>query len=57
VLNYLKGLGENIEEGTIVQKVLRSLPDKFDSKISTIEEIKELDTLKIDELHGIFTVY
>ena len=57
MLNYLKGLGENIEEGTIVQKVLRSLPDKFDSKISTIEEIKELDTLKIDELHGIFTVY
>lgn len=51
VVNSLKGLGENIEESTIVQKVLRSLPDKFDSKVSAIEEIKDLDTLKMDELH------
>jgi len=36
VVNSLKGLDEKIEESTIVQKVLRSLPDIFDSKISTI---------------------
>eukprot|EP00253_Pinus_taeda_P017654 PITA_17654 len=57
VVNSLKGLGENIEESTIVQKVLRSLLDRFDSKISTIEEIKDLDTLKMDELHGILAAY
>ena len=57
VVNSLKGLDENIEESTIVQKVLRSLPDRFDSKISTIEEIKDLDTLNMDELHGILTAY
>eukprot|EP00253_Pinus_taeda_P008146 PITA_08146 len=57
VVNSLKGLDEKIEESTIVQKVLRSLPDRFDSKISTIEEEKDLDTLKMDELHGILTAY
>ncbi|MCY6525029.1 hypothetical protein, partial [Actinobacillus pleuropneumoniae] len=46
---------EKVEESTIVQKVLRSLPDRFDSKISAIEEAKDLDSLKMDELHGIFT--
>eukprot|EP00253_Pinus_taeda_P029739 PITA_29739 len=57
VVNSLKGLDEKIEENTIVQKVLRSLPDRFDSKISAIEEEKDIDTLKMDELHGILTVY
>eukprot|EP00253_Pinus_taeda_P031626 PITA_31626 len=57
VVNSLKGLGKNIEKSTIVQKVLRCLPDRFDSKISTIEESKDLDTLKMDELHGILTAY
>eukprot|EP00253_Pinus_taeda_P035728 PITA_35728 len=57
VVNSLKGLEENIEESTIVQKVLRSLLDRFDSKVSGIEEMKDLDTLKTDELHGILIDY
>ena len=57
VVNSLKGLGENIEESTIVQKILRSIPDRFDSKVSAIEEMKDLDTLKMDELHGILIAY
>lgn len=57
VANSLKGLGEKIQESTVVQKVLRSLPDRFDSKISVIEEMKELYTLKMDELHGILIAY
>lgn len=51
VVNSLKELEENIEESTIVKKVLRSLPDKFDSKVIAMEEMKDLDTLKMDELH------
>ena len=57
VVNSLKGLEENIEERTTVQKVLRSLPDIFDCKISAIEEMKDLDTLKMDKLHGILISY
>ena len=57
MVNSLKGLDEKIEESTVVQKVLRSLADIFDSKISVIEEAKDLDTLKMDELHGILIAY
>ena len=57
MVNSLKGLGEQIEESTIVQKALRSIPNRFDSKVSAIKEIKDLDTLKMDELHGILIAY
>lgn len=57
VTNSLKGLGENVEESIVVQKILRSLSDRFESKVSDIEELKDLDTLKKDELHGILTTY
>ena len=36
VVNSLKGQRENIEERTIAQKIMRSLPDRFDSKVSAI---------------------
>ena len=30
---------------------------KYDSKLSTLEERYDLDLVKVDELHGIFTAY
>jgi hypothetical protein len=30
---------------------------RYDAKISTIEDRPELDTLTVDQLHGIFTAY
>jgi hypothetical protein len=56
-MNAIIGLGEEIEESVIVQKVLRSLPMRFNSKISTLEEISDLNSIRMDELHGIFTAY
>ena len=50
-------MGENIEEIVIIKKVLRSLTMRFDAKITTRKEIKYLDKLKMDELHGILTTY
>ena len=38
VVNCMKNLGEEIKEVTIVEKVLRSLSTKFESKVSAIEE-------------------
>ncbi len=57
MVNTMKGLGEVIEESKVVEKVLRSLPTRFDSKVLAIEEIKDLDTLNIEALHGILTAY
>jgi hypothetical protein len=50
-------LGEEIEESVIVQKVLRSLHMRFNPKISTLEEISNLNSISMEELHGIFTTY
>jgi hypothetical protein len=56
-MNTIKGLGEEIKEPTIVQKVLRSLPMRFDPKISTLKERADLAMLSMNELHGILTAY
>jgi hypothetical protein len=56
-VNAIIGLGEEIEESVIVQKVLRSLPMRFNPKISTLEEISDMNSISMDELHGIFTSY
>jgi hypothetical protein len=56
-VNEILGLGEEIKEYLIVQKVLRSLPMRFDPKISTLEERLDLNSISMDELHGIFTAY
>jgi hypothetical protein len=56
-VNAIIGLEEEIKESLIVQKVLRSLPMRFDPKVSTLEERAYLDSISMDELHGIFTAY
>jgi hypothetical protein len=56
-MNAIIGLGEEIKESLIVQKVLRSLPMRFNPKISTLEERSDLNSISMDELHGIFTTY
>jgi hypothetical protein len=57
IVNTIKGLGEKVEEPMIVQKVIRSLPLRFDAKVSSIEEMKDLNSLTMDELHGILMTY
>jgi hypothetical protein len=56
-VNAIIGLGEEIEESVIVQKVLRYLPMIFDPKMSSLEERADLDSISMDELHVIFTAY
>jgi hypothetical protein len=56
-MNTIIGLGEEIEESVIVQKVLRSLPMRFNPKISTLEERLDLNSISMDELYGIFIAY
>ncbi|KAA0058236.1 gag-proteinase polyprotein [Cucumis melo var. makuwa] len=45
-------LGEIIYDSKILWKVLRSLPRKFDIKVTAIEEAHDITTLKLDELFG-----
>jgi len=46
-----------VEEYIIVHKLLRSHPSRFNPKIYVIEEMKDLDKLTVDELHGTLTAY
>ena len=56
-MNTIKGLGEEVDESMVIQKVLIPLHMRFDHKISTLEERTNLDSLSMDKLHGIFTSY
>jgi hypothetical protein len=56
-VNAILGLGEEIKESVIVKKVLRSLPMRFDPKMSSLEERADLNSISMDELHGIFIAY
>ena len=57
VVNTIKGLGVEVDDLVVVQKVLRYLHMIFGPKISTLEERAYLGTLSMDELHGIFIAY
>jgi hypothetical protein len=57
MVNEIIGLGEEIEESVIVQKVLRSLRMIFDPMISIVEERSDLNLITMDALHEIFTPY
>ena len=45
-------LGKKIEDAKVVRKMLRSLPESFRAKVTAIEESKDLDEIKIQELIG-----
>ena len=45
MVNQLNTYGEKIEDQRVVERVLRSLPHKFDLKVAAIEEAKDPSTL------------
>ena len=50
-------LGEKTEDSKIVKKILRSLLESFCAKVTTIEERKDLDDIKVQELIGSLQTY
>eukprot|EP00253_Pinus_taeda_P019655 PITA_19655 len=57
IVNCMRNLGEEIKEAIVVEKVLRSLSPKFESKVSVIEEKENLRILTMSQLHGILSAY
>jgi hypothetical protein len=45
-------LGKSISNVKLIRKILRSLPESFRIKVTTIEENKDLEEMKIEELMG-----
>ena len=52
IVNQIRAYGEHIEEKKIVEKILRSLPPKFDHAAAGIEESKDLSILTMYDLCG-----
>ncbi|CAM8974718.1 unnamed protein product [Rhodiola kirilowii] len=50
VVNHLNVNGEVLEEQRVVEKVLRSLPTKFEYVVATIEEGHDISKMSIDRL-------
>ena len=50
-------LGEEMQDSKVVQKILRSLPKSFREKVTAIEESKDLDEIKVQELIGFLQTY
>ena len=50
-------LGEKVKDAKMVRKILRSLPESFQAKVTAIEESKDLNEIKIQELIGSLQTY
>ena len=57
IVNLAFNLGETILEPKIVRKVFRSLPERFHTKITAIEELKDIDKIPLTELVGNLQIY
>ena len=59
LVNEMRALGGKIKDDDtiLVQKILRSLPDRFNPKVSAIEEMSDLKMLTMDQLLGTLIAY
>ena len=57
IVNSTFNLGETIPKPKIFRKVLKSLPERFHTKITTIEESKDIDKIPLTELVGNLQTY
>lgn len=48
--NQVRILGRNMEDSRIVEKILVSLPERFEATIASLENTKDLSNLKLAEL-------
>lgn len=57
IVNSMRNIGDEVKDSMRVEKILRSLTPKFDSKVSAIEEMQDLKNLTVEQLLRILTTY
>jgi len=57
IVNSMRNLYDKVKDSMVVEKILRSLTPKFNSKFYVIKEMQDLKNLTIEQLHGILTAY
>lgn len=56
-MNSRAALDNALSLEIIVGKILRSLPKRFRSKVTAIEEVKDIDTIVVEELVGSLQIF
>ena len=57
IVNGLEALGKTYKESEKVMKILRSLPSKWHTKVTAIQEAKDLTKLPLEKLIGSLMTY
>ncbi|KAL0313353.1 UNVERIFIED_CONTAM: Retrovirus-related Pol polyprotein from transposon TNT 1-94 [Sesamum radiatum] len=57
VANKMRTYGEDMQDVKVVEKILRSLTEKFNYVVCSIEESKDIDALTVDELQSSLIVH
>ncbi|XP_073220721.1 uncharacterized protein [Cicer arietinum] len=52
VVNQIRTNGESLTEVVIIEKILRTLTQRYDHIVVAIEESKDLDNMKVEDLRG-----
>jgi hypothetical protein len=52
IANSFDSLGEKLSDEKLVIKILRSLPKRFDMKVTSIEEAQDVSNMQVEELIG-----
>jgi len=55
--NQMVSLGKTVSDVKLICKILRSLPERFRIKVTTIEESRDMEEMKIEELVGSLQTY
>ena len=50
LINAIQGLGVEVTDYELVEKILRTLPMEYNPKVSTLEDWEKLEDLTMDEL-------
>lgn len=50
IVNWMNMHGKKVDQGTIVENILKSLTTNFDYVVCSIEESSDATTLSVDEL-------
>ncbi|XP_019418528.1 PREDICTED: uncharacterized protein LOC109329307 [Lupinus angustifolius] len=57
LINQMKSCGEEVKDQAVIEKILRTLTPKYDHIVVAVEESKDLESYKVEELQSSFEAH
>ena len=57
IVNSSFNLGEKIPDNRVIKKILRSMPSRFDAKVTILNSLGRLESTKLEEIVGDLQTY